>query len=240
MRTKMDRSERFQRARAALHQVEAQWRPDPGAAGARLFSLTLGPGAMELTWAALHQIEGPAGDAAATGFALTMLSQGIRRHGRGKPIFWISVPGSLDSGRLYPPALQQDQAAQMIFVDAPRPREGFWAFEEILRSAQAAAVIAELPPPDTVAGRRLQLAAEEGGSLAILLSLAGNGGAAVPPTPARSRWYVASRPGGTAVRLIRGQGLCPGEWRIDHDDTPVSLYLAAAVGDRSLHPQTAA
>lgn len=236
----MDQSERFQRARDALRQVEAQWRPDAGVAGGRLFSLSFGQDAINLPWSGLHQIEGPAGDAAATGFALTMVRQGMQRHGRGKPVFWITAPGSLDSGRLYPPALQQDQAARMIFIDAPRPREGFWAFEEILRSAQADAVIAELPPPDTVAGRRLQLAAEEGGSLAILLSLAGIGGAAAPPTPARSRWYVASRPGGTAVRLIRGQGLCPGEWRIDHDDAPVSLYLAATVGDRSLHPQTAA
>ncbi|MDW3206152.1 MAG: hypothetical protein R8L07_11515 [Alphaproteobacteria bacterium] len=241
MRTEARQSDRFQRARAALRQAEAQWRPDPADARARRFPVPLGDrDIVEIPWAALHHVEGLPGDAAATDFALTIVRQGMKSHGRGKPLFWIAAPDSLDSGRLYPPALPADLAAQTIFVDAPRPREGFWALEEVLRSGQAAAAVAELPTPDTTAGRRLQLAAEDGGCLAVLLTLAPRRGVSAPPNPARSRWRVASRPDGTVIRLIRGQGLRPGDWRIDHARTPVSLHLAAAAGDGPLYPQAAA
>ncbi|MEQ8441420.1 MAG: hypothetical protein RIM33_04005 [Alphaproteobacteria bacterium] len=241
MRTEKIQSRRFQHARQALRQAEAQWSARSTGGRVASFSLPLcGGAAVDLPWAALHQVEGPHGDAAATAFALTMVGQGLRHHGRAKPVFWVASPAALDSGRLYPPALPADLAARVIFVDVPRPRDGFWALEEILRSAQAAAVVAELPPPDGTAGRRLQLAAEDGGCLAVLLTLAPVGGAAAPPNPARSRWHVASRPDGTALRLVRGRGLQPREWRIDHDGAPVSLYLAAAAGDRPVYPPAAA
>ncbi len=89
-------------------------------------------------------------------------------------------------------------------VRAERPREGLWAFEEALRcpAVAGALLVVQGAAPDMVASRRLQLAAEAGGGIGLLLL---PGTARRTSSPARSRWHVE------AATPVQGMGPC---WRL--------------------------
>lgn len=82
-----------------------------------------------------------------------------------------------------------------------------WAMEEGLRGAALAAVIGEVAGPGPVALRRLQLAAEAGDAVALLLHV---GNAAEAPAPTATRWRVAAAP---SVSAGRWPG--PPRWRVE-------------------------
>ena len=126
--------------------------------------------------------------------------------------------------------------ADLVMVRAERPADGLWAFEEALRSpAVAGALLAVRGAPlDMVAGRRLQLAAEAGGGLGLLL-MADTEQAV--PSPARTRWRV----GATATEdmerpcwdltLLRCSGGRPGAWPVmwEQDTATLTSCRASAV-----------
>jgi protein ImuA len=111
-------------------------------------------------------------------------------------------------------------AARLILVRAPRPVDALWAAEEALRSPAIAAALLIGAAPDLTAARRLQLAAETGGGIGLLLR---EGGEEAGPGAALTRWRIAPRRASTAtphhlgapnweIALLRARGGRPGAW----------------------------
>lgn len=148
----------------------------------------------------------------------------------GGTVAWIGPPaaGSLP----WPPglaALGLDPAA-LILLEAGGD-DALWAAEEALRCPALAAVAAYLPRLDLAAARRLQLAAESGGTLGLLLRPERGRPA---PTAARTRWRATSLPGrgGAAHRLgaprwrlalLLARGAVPRSWDVTFDSHDKTL-----------------
>ena len=163
-----------------------------------------------LARAALHEIVGAANDGAACGFAASILG----RLAADGPVLWIARRPDLSAAGLA--ALGLDPA-RLLVVQAVRRADALWAFEEALRNPALAAVVAEIDAVDLTQSRRLQLAAEMGGTTALLLRPADE---ANTPSAARTRWQIAAEPAKTApalhwrVALTRAQGGKPGAWSL--------------------------
>ncbi len=120
--------------------------------------------------------------------------------------------------------------------------ELLWAMEEGLRSRALAAVIGA--PPGTVdltASRRLQLAAEAGRTLGIVLDTGGAGRFAASALD--SRWRIDAAPAGDAaglrwrVALERCRGGAQGapqgaHWMVERHEETGDFTVAAALADR--------
>lgn len=126
---------------------------------------------------------------------------------------------------------------RMLLVSPPRVADRLWAVEEAARSGAAALVLAQLEGDrlDLLASRRLQLAAESGGSLVLLLRAPSD----APIASVYSRWRVSARFGAAAgktiwrMNLLRARNLPAGgaafdvEWR----RATGAFHLAAILGD---------
>ena len=112
---------------------------------------------------------------------------------------------------VYPPALAAGglPLERLFLLRARRPTEQLWAAAECLRCKGVAATVAAPPPRlSRVEARRLQLAAERGGGIGVLLRQAG---ASSAHYAAATRWLVKPVPGNGAaqrwdVQLIHGHG----------------------------------
>ena len=187
---------------------------------------------------ALHEISaaGEAHLAAAAGFALAVSARGAAR----KSTVWIAEDMALaESGAPYGPGLDVFGVVpeHLLTVAAARTRDLLWAMEEALRCRAVAAVIGELRHGeiDSVAVRRLSLAAAEGGALALLLR-------ASPPSDASTaatRWIVSAAPNDSfAARLTRNRRGRLGTWTLQWSDddgfvlTTPAQPVAAPAADR--------
>ena len=113
--------------------------------------------------------------------------------------------------RLYPPALAAHGISlERLFLLRPRNNaEQTWAVAECLRCKGVAAVVAPVDYPlSRVEARRLQLAAERGGGVGLLLRPSGK---VSSEHAAATRWLVRPVPGGRtaqrwSVQLVHGHG----------------------------------
>jgi hypothetical protein len=99
---------------------------------------------------------------------------------------------------------------ERLFLRRPKnTADEIWALAECLGCRGVGVTVAQPPPLSRVEARRLQLAAERGGGVGLLLRP--NGGAASAHHAAATRWLVEPAPGERTVqrwkvRLIYGHG----------------------------------
>ncbi len=198
----------------------------------------------------------------ATAFAAALAGRAQKLH--RPPVVWIA-PRIAQRESLYAPGLAAFglDPSTLIVVRAPShgrngAAQALWAMEEALRTPAVGAVCAEIDAVDLTASRRLQLAAEAGGTFGLLLrgTINSAGNSAVPPLASMTRWCVTAAPSGPAspaslpgatrwqVELLRARGGRPHhwllEWRHDPDyETAGGFALAAAPGDRPAVPAAA-
>ncbi|NKB49783.1 MAG: hypothetical protein GKS02_10540 [Alphaproteobacteria bacterium] len=209
-----------------------------------------------LAGGSVHEITGGSGSATAFAAALAGRAQRLHR----PPLVWIA-PRIDQRESLYGPGLAAfglDPVALTVVRIPGHGRKGaaqaLWAMEEALRTPAIGAVCAEIDAVDLTASRRLQLAAEAGGTFGLLLrGSVSNDSAAVPPIASVTRWRITAAPSGPAwptsllgitrwqVELLRVRGGQPYhwllEWRHDPiDETAGGFALAAASGDRPAMP----
>ncbi|MCS6890864.1 MAG: hypothetical protein NZN45_04550 [Rhodovarius sp.] len=165
-----------------------------------------------LAAAALHEIEA-AEPGAATAFAALLMGRAHAALGGGA-LFWIGAEADACPQGLARLGLPVEA---LVMVQAWRRVDALWAAEECSRcAATAATLLCTTDPgwrPDLTASRRLQLAAETGGGLLLLLYPTGS---ALAPSAARSRWRVDAAPYENAaawrVELLHQRGGPPAAW----------------------------
>jgi protein ImuA len=195
---------------------------------------------------ALHEAASAGPDtehaAAATLFVAGMLA---RLDG---PILWVLRQADLFAPGLAGVGLQPDR---VVFVEAGK--DVLPIMEEGLRHAGLAAVVAEHTGRlSMVASRRLQLAAEQAGILAILIRRSPRFDDPVldEPTAAVTRWRVAALPSPPALAhapdtpglgrarwgldLTRCRGGEPGSWIVEACDATGRLCLVPDTGEQSV------
>lgn len=217
-----------------------------------------------LARAALHEVL-----AAAPGCGAAFCALLLARAGPGA-VLWIAAgDGGGDDLVAWPPGFARFglDPARLVLARTARWPDALWAMEEALRCPAVAG--AALVPGrgtaapggaaalDLTATRRLQLAAEAGGALGLLLrpDLAGAAGPRGRPGhgAAATRWRVAPLPARETeqdlgeprwqLELLRARGGAPGgPWAVTWRDTEGRLALdgaegapSAAVGDRGRH-----
>lgn len=161
--------------------------------------------------AGLHEILS-AEPGAAAGFAALVLARA------GGTVLWIAPEPDA-----WPPGLAHFglSPAQLVLVRAPRGQDALWAMEETLRCPAVGAALLVAGELDLTAARRLQLAAEAGGVLGLLLRPDEDNAA---PTAALTRWRIGATPSGSrsahdlgdpawALDLLRCRGGRPATWR---------------------------
>jgi hypothetical protein len=167
---------------------------------------------------------------------LTLPSPGVPGEGEmQKPIIW-----SDPRGEVYPPALTAMGFAltKTFLLRTSRDEDEAWAVAECLRCRGVGAVIAAPPASrkmSRIEARRLQLAAEHGGSVGILLRQTGRGDDIYA---AATRWKVSPHPGERTVQrwtiqLLHGHGGQIGntvilEWRRETN----SVHTLEKLADR--------
>lgn len=186
---------------------------------------------------ALH--EGLAGEGVAAGWAAALAARA------GGLILWCRVKRNAE---LYAPGLAAFglPPERLILARARSEQETLWAMEEGLRSGRFSAVVGEARRLDLAASRRLQLAAEAGGGLALLLrppeaagvSAAKTRWRIAPVASAAPEWRGVGRPR-WRLDLLRVRGGAPRGWIVDWDDATHSFHLAAALADGSAAPRRA-
>ena len=213
-----------------------------------------------LTSGCVHEIASDSdnGSGSATAFAAALAGRAQQLH--RPPVVWIA-PRIGQRESLYGPGLAAfglDPAA-LIVVRIPGnghtgAAQALWAMEEALRTPAVGAVCAEIDAVDLTASRRLQLAAEAGGTLGFLLRDTASSAAA--PIASVTRWRVTAAPSapalppslpGTArwqVELLHVRGGKPHHWLLEwrHDptyETACGFALATAPSDRPAMPATA-
>jgi protein ImuA len=174
------------------------------------------PGGGGLSRAAVHEVLA-AEPGAAAGFCALVLARA------GGTVLWIAAEPDA-----WPPGLARFglSPADLVLVQAPRPVDGLWAMEEALRCSGVAGALLVLRSLDLTAARRLQLAAEAGGAVGLLLRPDEEGEAAANgASAALTRWRIGALAGtGSSAHdlgdprwrldLLRCRGGRPGGWRV--------------------------
>jgi protein ImuA len=174
-----------------------------------------------LALGAVHEISGPM----AHGFAARILS-----HLTG-PVLWFRP--QKETALLYAPTLQAlgCRVGHWLVAYTPTQKDLLWGLEEGLRSGAVDAVVGEPQTPlGMTASRRLQLAAERGRALGLILTGPGDDDAItrLSPSALTSRWHISPQPtdpvaddaadDGAAlwqVRLLKLRNAGTASWSVD-------------------------
>jgi protein ImuA len=156
-------------------------------------------------------------------------------------VLWIAEELSLaENGVPYGPGLDQAGIApeHLITVTTACSRDALWAMEEALRCRAVGIVIGEMRARsiDTVATRRLSLAAAAGNTLGLILRIAPDDA----PSAAATRWIIGPAPSSLiycdrwgvgpprlAVQLVRNRRGHLGAWIVEWNSVEQRFELAA-------------
>ncbi len=202
----------------------------------------------------MHEIAGGGCDAIHAA-AATFFTAGILARLPRQPITWC-----VTSSDLFPPGLACAglDPARLLHIAAPDEKTTLLTMEEALRHPGLAAAVGELTRLPMVASRRLALAAEKSGVMAIVLRRRREGrpaeGRSVEGrsaegrlgedslTAAATRWCITPHPSAPGspflgrarwhVALTRNRGGMPGEWIMEACDAQGHLALPAELEHR--------
>lgn len=158
---------------------------------------------------ALHEIrtETTRDAGVASGFATAILARLAAADGR--PVLWVvEEAAAREGGFVHGPGLERFglAASRVVIVRVRRAQQALWVFEEGLRCAGLAAVLAEIRGHpavlDLTASRRLALRARDGGVMGLLMRQS----AGPEPGAAATRWLVAPQPAATLDDFAAGIG----------------------------------
>jgi protein ImuA len=194
-----------------------------------------------LALGALHEIAG-GGNGAIDGAAAALFAAGIAARTKGKILWVITRPD------LFAPALAQAGLApdRVIYVEAGNDKTVLACVEEGLRHGGLGAVVGEVARLDMTASRRLQLCAEETGTIGIALrrwrrqTEASDFGL---PTASMTRWRISLMPSAPLpvpgvgrhrwlVELIRARAGESADFELEACDDSGRLALPAHLVDR--------
>ncbi|MFC0192972.1 ImuA family protein [Aureimonas pseudogalii] len=197
---------------------------------------------------ALHEVAG-GGNGAVDGAAAALFTAGIAARTKGK-ILWCVTRQDL-----FAPAIAQAGLApgRVIYVEAGDEKALLACFEDGLRHGGLGAVVAEVAKLSMTSSRRLQLAAEGTGTMALAVRRWRRQTEAADfgqPTASVTRWRVSAVPSlrlpvpgvGRArwlLELVRCRAGECADFEVEACDGKGRLALPAEVADRSAAPQVA-
>ena len=150
------------------------------------------------------------GDIATIGFAAVLINKLVKN--LDSPILWCQHGDNLYGQGLTEFGINPDR---LILVKGKSDNDILWAMEEGLRSSGISGVIGEpfkIPP---IAGRRLQLAAEENCVPCLLLrpeNRCKKPQSITPTNAALTRWHVTAAP---SITPASGRGLGAPKWNLE-------------------------
>jgi protein ImuA len=158
---------------------------------------------------AVHEVTGAA-DGAVDGAAAALFCAGIAARSHGH-VLWC-----LTARDLFAPALAQAGLTpdRVVFAETRDENALLATFEEALKHGALSAVIAETGKLSMLASRRLQLAAETGGTLGLLIrrwKRAALSSEFDLPSAAQTRWRVHSLPSSP----LPVEGIGRARWQLD-------------------------
>ncbi|MEO3434468.1 ImuA family protein [Inquilinus sp. CAU 1745] len=145
-----------------------------------------------LALGALHEVAG-GGNGAVDGAAAALFTAGVAARTKGK-VLWCMTRPDLFAPALAQAGLSSDRA---IYVEAGDDKTVLACFEEGLRHGGLGAVVAEVARLSMTASRRLQLAAEQSGTIGIAVRRWRRQTEATDfgqPTAATTRWRISVLP----------------------------------------------
>lgn len=173
---------------------------------------------VELHCGRIHEVSGDASDM----FAVLTASK------MSGPIVWIGLRRDVSS--LAPTALQQFvDPSRLVLTEVSSRQEGLWACEQALRSKGANCVVCELDVgPNLKESRRLQISAEQSGSVGLILF---NGHAQT--SACQTRWQchaLCDDDASWTWKLTKNKSGNLGAWRVrigEQENAPGTFHMAA-------------
>jgi protein ImuA len=199
-----------------------------------------------LALGALHEVAG-GGNGAVHGAAATLFTAGIAARTAGQ-VLWCVTRADLFAPSLAQAGLHPDR---VIYAEVGDEKAVLACMEEGLRHGGLSAVVGELARLPMVASRRLQLCAEESGTLALAIrrwrrmAEASDFG---QPTASQTRWRISALPSSPLpvpgigrprwlVELIRARAGECADFELEACDHEGRLALPADLANRSAEPQ---
>jgi protein ImuA len=217
-------------------------RPVARAAGVQPFGVAALDGHLPeggLALGALHEIGGGGPDTVYAA-AATLFTAGILARLSARPIVWCA-----SAGDLFPPGLACVglDPGRILHTAVPDEKTTLLVMEEALRHPGLAAVVGDLTRLPMVASRRLTLAAEKTGVMAVALRRRREGKPAEEAlTASATRWCISPHPSpaenpflGRArwhVALTRCRGGEPASWIMEACDAQGCLAVPAVLEHR--------